>query len=229
MRKRMLGKWMALCLLAMVLAFAPAGKAAAEEENSLELAMEQAAMLVKDLDVETVREYYRDIESVVMSDEFQSLLQYEEVRVLIEELVNRGVDFVMTEPELTEKILITAGMDEKYAALVLLLIGEGNKAGEAVELFKESEEGKALLEYLDLTLDRETLTKALLDLLLGQYADQGGTETEISSAAAEDLLSRIGEEYSAQTEEGLAAQTENDLAAQTEEELAAQAEEDPRD
>ena len=81
-----------LCLLAVLLAAAPAGKTAAEEKSSLEILLENAGLLAQDLDVEELREYYRQFESVIQSDEFQNLIEYEEVRDLITALVDKGVD-----------------------------------------------------------------------------------------------------------------------------------------
>ena len=133
MKRRIFGKWIMLCLLAVLLAAAPAGKTAAEEKSSLEILLENAGLLAQDLDVEELREYYRQFESVIQSDEFQNLIEYEEVRDLITALVDKGVDFAIEDPDLAQKILITAGMDEKIVSLLPLLLEKGSKAGEALE------------------------------------------------------------------------------------------------
>ena len=192
MKRRIFGKWIMLCLFAVLLAAAPAGKTAAEEKSSLEILLENAGLLAQDLDVEELREYYRQFESVIQSDEFQNLIEYEEVRDLITALVDKGVDFAIEDPDLAQKILITAGMDEKIVSLLPLLLEKGSKAGEALEAFKQSEEGKAILDSLNVSVDvdREALTKALLEFILGHYAKTDEPEAEAVYQALRPLRLR---------------------------------------
>ena len=228
MKRRIFGKWIMLCLLAVLLAAAPAGKTAAEEKSSLEILLENAGLLAQDLDVEELREYYRQFESVIQSDEFQNLIEYEEVRDLITALVDKGVDFAIEDPDLAQKILITAGMDEKIVSLLPLLLEKGSKAGEALEAFKQSEEGKAILDSLNVSVDvdREALTKALLEFILGHYAKTDEPEAEAVYQALEDLLSETEADPAAETGTDKAAQTEADFPAETEADVAAETETD---
>ena len=60
---------------------------------------------------------------VLNSEEFQRLLEYPEMQALMETAFDRLTQFVMEEPELAAKVLVTLGADESAVNLMMKGVG----------------------------------------------------------------------------------------------------------
>ena len=87
----------------------------AQQDDSLEKDEEELKKLLDEIDLEAIAEAAVLAESVLESDEFRSLISYQEVKELGEVVADRIIDFVVEDPELTGKILITLGLKETTA------------------------------------------------------------------------------------------------------------------
>ena len=118
---------------------------------------------IMSLDTEVIKEDIIMLDKIWNSESFQSLIQYEEVRELIAELIKKGSEFAFENPELVRKILVTLEIDESVAYVVMALLEANGK--DAEDLLRElsgTEEGENLYrELVDLLLDGET--KEILD------------------------------------------------------------------
>ena len=102
--------------------------------------VDDAVNAVENIDVEAVKENLNVVLKVISSEDFQSLLSYKEVTELIATIFEKAANFVQTEPELTKKIMITAGLDERYAGPVMMAINAIISGGEKVESEMNSDE-----------------------------------------------------------------------------------------
>lgn len=62
------------------------------------------------------------LSQTVKSEEFAHLMEYPEMQALIEEILKKAEKFIMEEPELMGKILVTMGLDEKIVNVLVALI-----------------------------------------------------------------------------------------------------------
>ena len=155
------------CLLVVILLFTvplPAFSSEAVPESP-------SAELFSDMNREEIEGYLEKIYDVISNEEFQTIMQYPEVEALAWEILRTGAEFVYNEPELTEKILLTAGVEEKYLALLKELLQDTNpeEVKEAIVDFKESEKGKEILSLVNEHFDKEQLLSLIekaLELML---------------------------------------------------------------
>ncbi len=150
---------------------------------------------LKAMDYEEIQELMQACYVLVQSEEFKSLMSYQEVRDLILILLEKSAQLMVEDPELSEKILETAGVDEDAVYLLLFILQKGEDLGPALQMAKESEMGQAILAYMQEYYEADELNEALEELCLGLeevYGQGDGafaeeeeslTETEAGSAA----------------------------------------------
>ena len=116
---------------------------------------------------EEIAEYIELIQAVLLNPEFQSLFEYEEVRDLAVTLVGNALRFASREPETTNKILETMGVDRRVIILFFALLKgmeENKEVPEKVVEFLTSKEGAALVDMMLTNIDQETIEKAVESL-----------------------------------------------------------------
>lgn len=136
--------------------------------------------------------YIKMIEAVIMNPDFNSLMQYQEVRDLIVTLAGNALDFAEEDPDLTEQILETMGVDRRAVLVFYTLLDARKNNPENVEQIKDfltNEKSKEIFENVMGMLDEETVAQLaddfnekLLELDLPEFGTQqtvtAQTETE---------------------------------------------------
>ena len=202
MRKRMTA-----FLLTAALALVPAAVLAAESEtDELILATESAAenvLMSDDADVdalieqllpegmtrEEAEEDLRIITEVLVSEEFQELLQHVEVQELLKEVVSRTVTLAEEDPELVKQILETLGIKPGVIELLSLAIDNMDDIELMAEEFLNSEDGRQLVSTLKEVRGSEDYAQMIRELRkMLQERNRQGTDSGVESIA-EDMES----------------------------------------
>ena len=162
---------------------------------------------LESLDYKEVSDAVMLIEKILLSDDFQSLFSYDEVRDLTITLIHNSLDFAYQEPELTNRILETLGINRR---VILVLYGllesrEQNKyITEGIRLFLESDQGNDLIDLLMKYFNEEDLSlllKNAVPLLDSEVAVlQEETEDQTEDQAAGQTEDQTGVEHRAETE-----------------------------
>ena len=162
---------------------------------------------LESLDYKEVSDAVMLIEKILLSDDFQSLFSYDEVRDLTITLIHNSLDFAYQEPELTNRILETLGINRR---VILVLYGllesrEQNKyITEGIRLFLESDKGNDLIDLLMKYFNEEDLSlllKNAVPLLDSEVAVlQEETEDQTEDQAAGQTEDQTGVEHRAETE-----------------------------
>ena len=162
---------------------------------------------LESLDYKEVSDAVMLIEKILLSDDFQSLFSYDEVRDLTITLIHNSLDFAYQEPELTNRILETLGINRR---VILVLYGllesrEQNKyITEGIRLFLESDKGNDLIDLLMKYFNEEDLSlllKNAVPLLDSEVAVlQKETEDQTEDQAAGQTEDQTGVEHRAETE-----------------------------
>lgn len=154
---------------------------------------------LESLDYKEVSDAVMLIEKILLSDDFQSLFSYDEVRDLTITLIHNSLDFAYQEPELTNRILETLGINRR---VILVLYGllesrEQNKyITEGIRLFLESDQGNDLIDLLMKYFNEEDLS-----LLLKNAVPLLDSEVAVLQKETEDQTEdQTGAEHRAETE-----------------------------
>lgn len=104
---------------------------------------------VDEADIEKFNNNLELVEKVLSSNDFQGLFNYQEVRELFIEVMASAVDFAISDQALSEKILVTLGLDSAVAStLVDALVYSGLTGNEIRQLPADE---KALYDLQQLT------------------------------------------------------------------------------
>ncbi|MBQ1311531.1 MAG: hypothetical protein IIY55_06750 [Blautia sp.] len=133
----------------------------AMDEESFSSFVNELGQMIRDVDLEELKENMKLVLAVVSSEEFQSLVQYQEVIDLAALLLKKGAETAVTEKELTEKILQTLGLDERWIRAWTFVADHSEEIRVVLQEFAGTEDGAALLKLLG---DKATLEN-LLDLM----------------------------------------------------------------
>ena len=162
---------------------------------------------LESLDYKEVSDAVMLIEKILLSDDFQSLFSYDEVRDLTITLIHNSLDFAYQEPELTNRILETLGINRR---VILVLYGllesrEQNKyITEGIRLFLESDQGNDLIDLLMKYFNEEDLSlllKNAVPLLDSEVAVlQKETEDQAAGLMEDQTEDQTGAEHRAETE-----------------------------
>ena len=139
----------------------------ADSANPLLLLPEDVRQTLNSLDAEEITSYVIMIDRILKNPDFQSMMQYDEVRDLIVTLVHNGLNMAQEEPEMTTKILTTLGVDKRIIAIFFVILQEraGNpEAAEMLSEFMKSEEGAQMINQVLQILDTETVEKLMKEL-----------------------------------------------------------------
>ena len=148
----------------------------ADESDPMLLLPEDVRQTLNSLDPDEVTSYVIMIDRILKNPDFQSMLQYDEVRDLIVTLIHNGLNMAQEDPVMTYKILTTLGVDKRMIAIFFMILQEraGNpEATEFLSEFMRSENGAKLINRILESFDDETILK-LLDEFQSTL-DGGGT------------------------------------------------------
>lgn len=131
------------------------------------LVPEEVMEEINSMSAEDIKEYVIMIEKVVTNPDFQSLMRYDEVQDLVTTLVYNALKFAKDDPELTNKILETAGVDQRAIAVffVLLNSSENNQnVAEGLKQFLLSEEGHEMVDEIIEQFDPDQIAQMMESL-----------------------------------------------------------------
>ena len=134
----------------------------------MELLPEDIQQTLQSLDAEEITEYAIMIERILKNPDFQSMMQYDEVRDLLVTLVHNALDMASEDPILTGKVLETMGVNRNMIIFfyAILEARSNSEVPEEIENFLLSDKGHELTKLISQTLDPATL-----DQLLSIYGD----------------------------------------------------------
>ena len=136
---------------------------------------EELASYLSSVDTEKLAEYLELFVVLTQNEDFQSLMDYQEVQELAEALIQKAAEFAVEDPQLAEKILVAMGVDEAYASSVLELIADHPEVLEEVGTLAASEEGRKFAQLLKEYLKSGELSVGALklaDVLRGIAQDE---------------------------------------------------------
>ena len=139
-----------------------------EPAESKLLSKETAEKLLQSLqkvDPDELLDYFNMIYAVASSEEFRSLMKYTEVQELVKQLVSTGMDFMINEQEITEKVLQTLEVDPVITQAVMLLLNSSPEILNEVMKLQESDSGQQLLSYVIKALGEEETIETMKDLV----------------------------------------------------------------
>lgn len=157
-----------------------------QDLSILSLLPEEEREALESLNAEQLSEYAVVIERIVTNPDFQSLMKYEEVQDLVVTLTNDALNLAAEEPEMTDQILETLGVNRNVILVffeLMEVLNENQETTAAIRQFLLSEEGRNLigtvLDNLDQeTIDRMTETfKSQLPALQQAYSQTEAAET----------------------------------------------------
>ncbi len=134
---------------------------------------------------EELETYAIQIMSIINNPDFQALFEYEDVRDLTVMLMHNALEFAKEDPELTDEILETMGVDRKAILLFFALLDAQENHGDKTDKllnFIASDTGEELMSSIYESLDDEQ-TQMLLQSFskLMESAENvgliGGTES----------------------------------------------------
>ena len=131
--------------------------------------------------------YIKMIEAVIMNPDFNSLMQYQEVRDLIVTLAGNALDFAEEDPDLTEQILETMGVDRRAVLVFYTLLDARKNNPENVEQIKDfltNEKSKEIFENVMGMRDEETVAQLADDFnekLLELDLPESGTQQTVTA------------------------------------------------
>ena len=119
------------------------------------------------MSAEETEEYIEMLQKVLLNPDFQSLFEYEEVRDLAVTLVKNALQFSSDDPETTNKILETMGVDRRLIILFFAVLQgwQENKdvSNKALE-FLATEQGRMLAKMMLESIDQQTIANAVGNL-----------------------------------------------------------------
>ena len=108
-----------------------------------------AGIMFPDMEPDEVRHFIIAAYDVAVSDEFQSLIAYPEVRELIDALFEKAAGLSRNNPELAKRILQTAGVGESVAELMVYLLSHREDLQGLRQMASETELGQLIVKALD--------------------------------------------------------------------------------
>ena len=157
----------------------------------MELLPEDIQQTLQSLDAEEITEYAIMIERILKNPDFQSMMQYDEVRDLLVTLVHNALDMASEDPILTGKVLETMGVNRNMIIFfyAILEARSNSEVPEEIENFLLSDKGHELTKLISQTLDPATLDQilsiygdALQKYNTQQSAEQETLETETENS-----------------------------------------------
>ena len=124
---------------------------------------EDMRQLVESMTIEEMAEYLEIASKVFHNPDFQSLIQYEEVRDFIVTLLHDGLVFAAEDPIVTDKILVTMGADRRVISVLFYLLEKRNENPEILDRLREIVTSKEANELIDLLIgmpQKENVTSA---------------------------------------------------------------------
>ena len=124
---------------------------------------EDMRQLVESMTIEEMAEYLEIASKVFHNPDFQSLIQYEEVRDFIVTLLHDGLIFAAEDPIVTDKILVTMGADRRVISVLFYLLEKRNENPEILDRLREVATSKEANELIDLLIgmpQKENVTSA---------------------------------------------------------------------
>ncbi len=94
------------------------------------------------VDEEELKANLRAVLKVVQSEDFQSLLSYQEVKELVYLIIDKTARFIQAEPELMEEILVTAGLNERFVGPVMIALNTLSEKKVSLDAYLDTEVGK---------------------------------------------------------------------------------------
>ena len=145
----------------------------------MELLPEDIQQTLQSLDAEEITEYAIMIERILKNPDFQSMMQYDEVRDLLVILIRNSLDMAAEEPELTSKVLETMGVNRNLILFFYMILEASSNSevpGE-IQQFLLSDEGHELMGLISKTLDPETMKD-----LMNVYQEAMSTDSASGTA-----------------------------------------------
>ena len=152
------------------------------EMSPMVLLPEDMQQTLNSLDPDEIAEYAIMIERILKNPDFQSMMQYDEVRDLLVILIRNSLDMAAEEPELTSKVLETMGVNRNlilFFYAVLEASSNSEVPGE-IQQFLLSDEGHELMGLISKTLDPETM-KDLMNVYQEAMSTDSASGTAIES------------------------------------------------
>jgi len=133
---------------------------------------EEAVIAVKDyledLDEEDLAELKKNIEAIramLTSESFRSLISYTEVQDLIILALLKAEDLMVEDTQLTSKVLVTLGIEEKYADMILKIIQIAAYSREELEKSTGSDTKEAEADIIRLILSEPQILDGVIGIL----------------------------------------------------------------
>ena len=135
------------------------------ESSPMLLLPEDVRQTLNSLDPEEITEYAIMIERILKNPDFQSMMQYDEVRDLLVTLVHNALDMATEEPEMTSKVLETLGVNRNLIIFfyAILEARANSELPDEIQQFLMSDKGHELMDLISKSIDPETL-KQLMDV-----------------------------------------------------------------
>ena len=140
---------------------------------------------------EELKKTLDQVYNLVSSEEVQELMAYPEVRELVKELIFTGAEMTADDKELTQEVLVAAGMSEQQAQFAAELVCACVEASGGKEQFRESSLGKMIEQAVDGDLNEEEMNAVLeamiQTLFMGEIKSlqkgglSGGNQSESNS------------------------------------------------
>ena len=104
--------------------------------------VEDVTEFLEGIDYEELEKNLKAILAMVQSEDFQSLMSYQEMQDLVIVAMDRIETFALEDPELVAKICVALGLQEKFASLIPSLIREYDYSREDLEVLLTGDESK---------------------------------------------------------------------------------------
>lgn len=110
----------------------PSDEAESEQKYDLNKALSELSeedldeylQMLEGMDKREALENVLVVKQTLESEEFARLMEYPEMQALIDEVLKKAEKFIIEEPELMGKILVTMGLNEKIVNVLVALIKE---------------------------------------------------------------------------------------------------------
>ena len=122
---------------------------------------------ISSMDLEELKEYGMKLYELIQSDDFQEVIQHPEVRDLTVDFLGIAGDYLYREPEVAEKVLKVIGTGDRTVNIIMLLLLKGEDISEAFGKFRETSEGKEILDFIGKNFDRKELEDSVWKLVMG--------------------------------------------------------------
>ena len=158
-----------------------------QNSSLMSLLPEEAKETLNSLDAEEISEYAVIIERIVTNPDFQALMKYDEVKDLVVTLTNNALNMAEEEPEMTNKILETMGVNRNVILVFFELLdarSQNQETTAAIRQFLLSENGSRFIDTVLDNLSQETVDK-LMETFKSQLPALQELYTQAEEAASE--------------------------------------------